>query len=171
MVPVLRADGPEALFVAIRSAQGRMLLPQLRVRAQDGLIVLATSHIASGGNPTIDRDLDGIHFLDAPFLFDSSTAIGVSREQLGAALPAASVSARLFAFGIDACRLLPYLDYLREHEGTYLPGATGQLMVDGFGRVRRLSSGYRFRNGTPQFSEALLPVSGVRNEAIAPSVP
>ena len=172
MLPVLRADGPEALFVAIRSTQGRMLMPQLRARSQDALIVLATSHIASGsGNITVDRDLEGVNFIEAPFVFDSTTAIGINREQLAAALPSAIASARLFAFGVDACRLLPYLAYLRENEGSYLAGATGQLMIDGFGRVRRLSSGYRFQNGVPQFSESLLPVSGVRIEAPAANLP
>ena len=134
--------------------------------------MLATSHIASGsGNITVDRDLEGVNFIEAPFVFDSTTAIGINREQLAAALPSAIASARLFAFGVDACRLLPYLAYLRENEGSYLAGATGQLMIDGFGRVRRLSSGYRFQNGVPQFSESLLPVSGVRIEAPAANLP
>jgi uncharacterized protein len=169
LLPILRADGPEALFVAIRGPQGRMLMPQLRVRGQDSIIVLATSHVSTGsGNTMIDRDLEGISFLDAPFLFDSNTAVGVSREQLGTQLPAASVSPRLFAFGIDACRLLPYLDFLRDNEGAYLEGATGQLLVDAFGRVRRISSGYRFRNGLPEFSAALIPASGV---IAAPATP
>jgi uncharacterized protein len=171
LLPVLRADGPEALFVAIRGPQGRMLMPQLRVRGQDGIIVLATSHVSTGsGNTMIDRDLEGISFLDAPFLFDSNTAVGVSREQLGTQLPAASVSPRLFAFGIDACRLLPYLDFLRENEGAYLEGATGQLLVDAFGRVRRISSGYRFRNGLPEFSAALIPASGVIAAPATPAI-
>lgn len=176
LLPVLRADGPEALFVAIRGAQGRMLMPQLRVRGQDGLIVLATSHVATGINSAnVDRDLDGISFLDAPFLFDSSTAVGVTREQLGAQIPAAGISPRLFAFGIDAGRLLPYMDFLRQNEGAYLEGATGQLLVDAFGRVRRYCSGYRFHNGLPILSEILVPASGVRAEpetiqAVVPAV-
>ncbi len=173
LIPVLRADGPEALFVALRGAQGRMLMPQLRVRGQDALIVLATSHIGSGSSSmTADRDLDGLSFLDAPFLFDSSTAIGVSRDQLGAALPTATSSSRLFAFGMDACRLLPFLAHLRANEGSYLAGASGQLLVDGFGRVRRLPTGYRFHNGLPILSESLLPVSGVRAEpaVVAPGL-
>lgn len=161
LLPVLRPDGPEALFVAIRGPQGRMLMPQLRVRGQDGVIVLATSHVATGsGNAIVDRDLEGISFLDAPFLFDSNTSVGVTREQLATQLPAAQISPRLFAFGIDAFRLLPYLDFLREHQGTYLEGATGQLLVDAFGRIRRLSNGYRFRNGAPELSTAPLPASG-----------
>jgi uncharacterized protein len=162
LLPVVQAGSAEALFVAIRGPQGRMLMPQLRVRGQDRVIVLATSHVSTGsGNIMIDRDLEGISFLDAPFLFDSSNAVGISREQLAQQLPAANVSPRLFAFGIDACRLLPYLDFLQNHQGTYLEGATGQLLVDAFGRVRRISSGYRFRNGLPELSTALVPASGV----------
>lgn len=164
MLPVMPADAAEALFASIRTAQARMLMPQLRARGQDGLIVLATSHVASqGNNPTADRDLEGISFLDAPFLYDSNTALGLNRQELSAALPAAAVSPRLFAFGVDACRLLPYLDYLKQHPGSYLEGASGQLLIDGFGRVRHLYSGYRYQNGMPMLSQSLYPASGARN--------
>ncbi|MDZ4812926.1 MAG: penicillin-binding protein activator [Pseudomonadota bacterium] len=165
LLQTFRADAPEAMFVAIRSAHGRMLMPQLRVRGQDNLIVLATSHIATASNGVnADRDLEGISFLDAPFLYDSAAAVGLSRSQLGTQIPSAGSSARLFAFGIDACRLLPYLDYLSRNEGTYLEGATGQLLIDVFGRVRRLPGGYRFRNGLPVLSAELIAASGVRAE-------
>lgn len=171
-LPVLRADGPQALFVAIRNAQGRMLMPQLRVRGQDGLIVLATSHIAtSSSHLTADRDMEGASFLDAPFMFDSSTAMGVSRDRLGVELPSANASPRLFAFGLDACRLLPFLDYLQNNEGAYLEGASGQLLIDAFGRVRRIASSYRFRNGVPELSQALIPASGVVTEPLPAPAP
>jgi hypothetical protein len=63
-------------------------------------------------------------------------------------LPAArDGAARLFAFGMDAWNLVPYLDWLRAHPGSYMPGATGQLAADQFGRIRRVLTWAKFQNG------------------------
>jgi len=153
LLPVRHEDGPHALFVALRAAQGRTLMPQLHVRGQDWMPVLATSQVFAGvSNPATDRDLDGITFLDAPFVLDSSAA-GFSRETLAETFASAQSSPRLFAFGIDAWRLLPFLDHLRAHPGSYLEGASGRWLADGFGRVRRLLNWYRFVDGRPQLSD------------------
>lgn len=166
LVPVRHTDGPHALFVAIRAAQGRSLMPQLHVRGQDWMPVLATSQVFTGvSNPAVDRDLDGIAFLDAPFVLDSSAA-GFSRETLAATFASAQTSPRLFAFGIDAWRLLPFLDHLRAHPGSYLEGASGRWLADGFGRVRRLLNWYRFVDGRPQLSDP--PTSAARTAAVPP---
>ncbi|MGD9583917.1 MAG: penicillin-binding protein activator [Lysobacterales bacterium] len=159
MLPVLPPDGPQALFLAIRSSQGRMLMPQLRVRGQDGVVVVATSHIYTGEpNPRADEDLEGINVLDAPFLTEAGDAV-LSRPRMAARLPGAERNPRLFAFGIDAWRLLPWLDYLRAQPGRYLEGASGQWLADAFGRLRRLPAGFRFRGGRLQPAATLLPAS------------
>ncbi|EIL87474.1 penicillin-binding protein activator, partial [Rhodanobacter sp. 115] len=55
--------------------------------------------------------------------------------------------ARLFAFGMDAWNLVPYIGWMREHPGSYLPGASGQLAADAFGRVRRVLIWAKFQDG------------------------
>jgi len=69
--------------------------------------------------------------------------------------------ARLFALGLDAYALLPYLDWLAQHHDAYLPGATGQLSEDELDRIQRLLVWARFDggvarpiNGGLQFSPA-----------------
>jgi hypothetical protein len=42
---------------------------------------------------------------------------------------------------------VPYLDWLRAHVGSYLPGASGQLTADQFGRVRRVLIWAKFQDG------------------------
>jgi outer membrane PBP1 activator LpoA protein len=94
-----------------------------------------------------DGDLDGVEFCDAPWLFDAQPGLP-ARAQIAAALPSArGTAARLFAFGMDAWNLVPYLEWLRSHPGSYLPGASGQLTADAFGRVRRVLAWARFDNG------------------------
>ncbi|MCX7513988.1 penicillin-binding protein activator [Frateuria hangzhouensis] len=141
------ATGGTGIFISMRPEQARLLLPQLHV-AQIGLPVFATSHIYAGvDDAAANRDLDGVEFCDAPWLFDAQPGLP-GHDAIASRLPSArGTSARLFAFGMDAWNLVPYLDWLRDHPGSYLPGASGQLAADQFGRVRRVLVWARFQNG------------------------
>jgi outer membrane PBP1 activator LpoA protein len=151
----------------MKPQQARLLLPQLRL-AKNTLPVFATSHVYSGGeDATADRDLEGVEFCDAPWLFDGQPGLP-RRADLSSALPSTKgVAARLFAFGMDAWGLVPYIDWMRGHPGSYLPGATGQLVADEFGRVRRVLIWARFTDGVAH------PVAGsleLEAPAAAPNV-
>ncbi|MHB1273702.1 MAG: penicillin-binding protein activator [Rhodanobacter sp.] len=135
------------IFISMRPNQARMLLPQMQI-VNIHLPIFATSHVYAGSdNATADRDLDGVEFCDAPWLFNAQPGLP-NHGDIAARLPAArDGAARLFAFGMDAWNLVPYLDWLREHPGSYLPGASGQLAADQFGRVRRVLIWARFQDG------------------------
>ena len=135
------------IFISMRPQQARLLLPQLHI-AQVNLPVFATSHVYEGNDDAAaNRDLDGLEFCDAPWLFDAQPGLP-SHDDIGTRLPAArGGAARLFAFGMDAWNLVPYIEWLRAHPGSYLPGATGQLASDQFGRVRRVLIWARFQDG------------------------
>jgi uncharacterized protein len=150
------AGGPhDFVFLAVRPAQGRLVVPQLRARGTPGPI-LATSHIYSGTvNRPLDRDLNDVEFCDAPWLFNLATGVP-PREALARKLTTAASNPRLFAFGMDAYRLLPYLDWLAQNPDAYLPGASGQLAIDEFGRVRRLLTWMRFSDGVPRSADGAL---------------
>lgn len=150
----LGADG--AVFISMRPQQARLLLPQLKI-ANVGAPVFATSHIYSGdSNATLDRDLDGVEFCDAPWLFGPLPGRPERSQIAGQIASANGFGARLFAFGMDAYALLPYVDWLIAHPESYLGGATGELTADNFGRVHRLVSWARFVNGMPQPAEGAL---------------
>jgi hypothetical protein len=153
------------IFISMRTEQARLLLPQLRV-ARINLPVFATSHIYGGSdNASADRDLEGVEFCDAPWLFDAQTGLP-SYHDLAAQLPAArGASGQLFAFGMDAWNLVPYLDWLRNHPGSYLPGASGQLAVDTFGHVKRVLIWLKFQDGVAR------PINGTLEMDNAPGAP
>ena len=142
------------IFLSMRPEQARLTLPQLRL-AQLKQPVFATSLVYDGyDNPDADRDLDGVMFCDAPWLFDAQPGLPHAHD-IAKLLPATARSgARLFAFGMDAWSLAPYLGWLRTHPGSYVPGATGQLVEDDFGRIRRVLTWARFKDGIAH------PVSG-----------
>ncbi len=139
-----------AIFLAMRAPQGRLVMPQLRL-AGNKLPVFATAYIYTGTrNPVADGDLDGVTFCDAPWLFSPLPGYP-PQSTMAAQLPAAGgASARLFAFGMDAWRLVPYLSWLRTHPGSYLRGASGRLTEDVFGRIHRRLAWAHFAQGVPQ---------------------
>jgi len=141
------AANDTGIFISMRPNQARLLLPQLQI-ARITLPVFATSHVYAGAdNSTADGDLNGVEFCDAPWLFDAQPGLP-RHDDIATLLPAArDGSARLFAFGMDAWSLVPYLDWLRDHPGSYLPGASGQLTADQFGRIRRVLIWAKFQNG------------------------
>lgn len=146
----------DSVVMALRPQQARLLLALWRER---GLAVhpwLATSHIYSGSpNRNLDHDLEGVEFSDAPWLADLSAGLP-ARAALKRELASADAAPRLFALGLDAYRLVPYLDSLRLHPDTYLDGANGQLTVDSAGRVRRLPAWLRFVEGQPRATAGAL---------------
>ena len=160
------AGSDAGLFISMRAEQARLLLPQLRI-ARINLPVFGTSHIYGGSdNATADRDLEGVEFCDAPWLFDAQTGLPAYHD-IAAQLPAAhGGAAQLFAFGMDAWNLVPYLDWLRSHPGSYLPGATGQLAVDTFGHVKRVLTWLKFQDGVARPSNASLQMD---NSPAAPA--
>jgi uncharacterized protein len=153
------------IFISMRPEQARLLLPQLRV-ARINLPVFATSHIYGGSdNPAADRDLEGVELCDAPWLFDAQTGLP-SYQDVASQLPAArGATAQLFAFGMDAWNLVPYIDWMRSHPGSYLPGATGQLAADTFGHVNRVLTWLKFQDGVAR------PINGSLEMDNAPSGP
>ncbi|MDE1898595.1 MAG: penicillin-binding protein activator [Xanthomonadaceae bacterium] len=135
------------IFMAVRPEQGRLLLPQLRVARLRQPAYATASVYGLRDDPNADRDLDGIEFGDAPWLFDAQPGLP-SRSELSGQLPDVDGrAARLFAFGMDAWALVPYLDWLRAHPGSYVAGATGQLTADAQGHIQRVPLWLRFDNG------------------------
>ncbi|GAB2556527.1 penicillin-binding protein activator [Rhodanobacter koreensis] len=141
------AGNDTGIFISMRPNQARMLIPQLQI-ANIHLPVFATSHVYAGSDDaTANRDLDGVEFCDSPWLFDAQPGLP-NRDDIAAQLPSANGgTARLFAFGMDAWNLVPYLDWLRTHPGSYMPGASGQLTADQFGRIRRVLIWAKFQDG------------------------
>lgn len=147
---IASAGGQTAIVALLHPTQARLLLPQLRL-AQSTLPVFSTSMIYSGdANITANTDLDGVQFSDEPWLYNAQAGLP-NQATIAAQLTTASgPAARLFAFGMDAYALAPYLDYLHTHPGSYLAGATGQLTMDSAGHVQRTPTWVQFQGGVAQ---------------------
>lgn len=141
------ADVSSGILILMRPQQARLLMPQLHLAGAQQP-VFATSLVYAGmDSATADSDLDGVEFCDAPWLFDAQPGLP-SHTAIAAKLSdARGPAARLFAFGMDAYALTPYLGWLRTHPGAYVPGATGQLTEDVQGRVHRTPVWASFSGG------------------------
>ena len=149
----LRQADP-AGFLALHGQSARLLVPQLKSAGVGGSW-LAMSRVY-GGAPVaaMDRDLDGLEFCDAPWVIGQVSGLP-GREELAASLRGVQGQAlRLFAFGIDAYRLLGYIDWLHAHPYSFINGATGELSIDASRQVRRKLAWARFQDGIP------VPVEG-----------
>ncbi|MEO5559875.1 MAG: penicillin-binding protein activator [Dokdonella sp.] len=158
----LGSGADAGVFITMRPQQARLLLPQLKAAGVDAP-VFATSHVYSGdSNASLDRDLDGVEFCDAPWLFGPIPGRPERNQVSGQIASANGAGARLFAFGMDAYALLPYMDWLLAHPDAYLGGATGELTADSFGRIHRTVGWASFRNGMAQAVDGALSSTSIQ---------
>jgi uncharacterized protein len=152
------AMGADFVFLGAFPSQGRQLARDLASHGT-AVPVYATSHIFGGKTATDDRDLQGVVFCDMPWVIDSahqSTHLATTIKQTWP--KAADTYGRLFALGIDAYHLLPYLTDLRGQLSARFEGETGMLSIDGNGRIRRQLSWAKYADGRPNTLEsAALP--------------
>jgi uncharacterized protein len=152
--------GFDALFLALRPGQARLAVPQLKLSGLVGMPMIATSmlHSAEDGNPQ-DRELEGVEFTELPWLVGDRPGMP-SREALRGQLDTAGGgAARLFAFGMDAWRVLQEGAALEEAD-LPVPGATGEISLDALGDVRSQPVIAHFRAGRAR----LLESGGLRSE-------
>lgn len=152
---VQREGGVDAVFLALRGPQARVVAPQLAAAGLSARPRVATSQLTSGtGEPEQDRVLDGIAFPS-----DAWSAGGFgglpSAASAGASLPTArGPAARLFAFGYDAWLLTAYLERLALSEDGRVQGASGTLRIDADGNVARTPAWSTFSGGS------IVPLTG-----------
>ena len=136
--PSRRTD-VDVIFLASRADDARAIRPQLNFFGAGDLPVVATSHVLSGApDPRRDHDLENVLIPLAPWFHDQNDQARrrEQAEQLYEGLDNATLS-RLFALGVDALALLPWLDELRADPALHLPGLTGRLSVRPQGLIER----------------------------------
>nr|VFJ59878.1 MAG: hypothetical protein BECKDK2373C_GA0170839_107512 [Candidatus Kentron sp. DK] len=141
----------DCILMAAFPREARQLQPQLNFYYAGDVPIYATSHLFGGiVDPVSDQDIDGIIFGDMPWILRGSEDASVLRDRVMETWPEfAQKYLRYYALGIDAYRILPYLEGLRAGSFEDFQGQTGTLLVDGQGRVNRKLLWARIRKGVP----------------------
>lgn len=140
--------GVDAVFLALRAEQARVIAPQLSAAGLSGKPRVATSQLDTGSeNTERDRVLDGIAFPTETW--ETRGGVGLqSAASTGGRLPTARGAAgRLFAFGYDAWLLTAYLEHLALGDDARVEGATGVLRIGPDGNVVRSPAWSTFSSG------------------------
>lgn len=143
----IRAD-VDAILLAAFPNNARQLLPQLRYFGADNIPVFATSNVFNGNAKADDVDLNGLVFGDMPWLFGTVDADSYGLVRRSWPGPAQTYT-RLYGFGIDAYRILPFLSRMRARPTMRVPGVTGDLWMDADGVLHRNMSWIKFVEGVP----------------------
>ncbi|HWK48452.1 MAG TPA: penicillin-binding protein activator, partial [Steroidobacter sp.] len=117
--------------------QGRSLRPGLKFHLSDDLPIYATSDIFEP-DAQANNDLEGVIFPDMPWVISPDAASSQLRSALTRHWPVrARGRGRLYAFGFDACRIVPLLKAGQFGSAHAIPGMTGLLSIDEKGHVKR----------------------------------
>jgi outer membrane PBP1 activator LpoA protein len=139
---VFRAE-PEGVFLALDAREAAIVRPRL----PHDIALFGTSQVNLGGGEStlLSNDLEGVYFVDAPWLLEAdhpAVMVHARPEQ-----PLSAELNRLYALGIDAYRLAA--EWRSGRSPFELDGVTGTLQVDraASARVERWPAFGVFRNG------------------------
>jgi uncharacterized protein len=140
----------DAVFLAMDAREAALV----RARIPRSIPVFGTSLVNSGpvaSSPeaaALAHDLDGIRFVDMPWLLRADDGLGVLNAWPLPTVPMSPEFARLYALGVDAYRLA--LRWSAGETAFTMDGMTGRLRVDRANgpRVERTPAVAIYRNGT-----------------------
>lgn len=146
-----RRQDTDFVFLAATPRQARLIRPQLNFYRASDLPVYATSHVYSGKpDSSKDADMNGIVFCDTPWTLEKRASWDHLQQNISEFWPDTAVRyARLYALGIDAYRLVPYLGKLNEGMFGAYHGVTGNLSLSDDGHINRTLRCAVFRKGLP----------------------
>jgi len=146
-----RRQDADLIFLAAPPVIARQLVPQLRFYRADDLPVYSISRIYPGiHEPQANSDIDNVIFSDMPWLVDPGHEYSPLQQTLNRNWRQdESPYRRLYAFGIDAYRIIPYLGKLQMTNDKYA-GETGQLSVNRNGTITREQVWTKVVEGTPR---------------------
>ncbi|GMR07908.1 MAG: penicillin-binding protein activator [Gammaproteobacteria bacterium] len=155
-----RRQDIDFIFMAAFPRQARQLRPGLKFFNAAHLPVYSTSHVYRGiNNKRADRDMNGLIFGDMPWVLRKQAEnndAGLLYSQVNQNWPQKeAVNSRLYALGVDAYRVIPYLKRLGTHPLERFYGVTGSLRLDTSRRIQRQLIWARFSKGLPREMETV----------------
>ena len=143
-----RRQDIDFVFLLANPSQARGINPTLEHFYAEDIPVYATSHLHEFSESWIEAiDLDGIRFCDIPWKLTSFDTVQTKIQSTWSS--AQGQLAPFYAVGLDAHRLYPRLQQLKELPDERLFGATGILRLNRQNVIERELMWAQFRNGTP----------------------
>ncbi|PVZ71882.1 penicillin-binding protein activator [Pelagibaculum spongiae] len=144
-----RRQDIDAIFIASRPQQAKLLRPLFDYYYAADIPVYATSHVNSQYQATGDgdKDLNGIRLVDLPWKYQSSPLKPVAEIYQDPRYQ------NLYAFGFDAYNLISQLPRFVQLEGFCSNGQTGQLCMDQDQSIHRNLVWAKYRRGHSQLRE------------------
>ncbi|MBD3649149.1 MAG: penicillin-binding protein activator, partial [Pseudomonadales bacterium] len=141
-----RRQDVDFVFLLANQSQARGINPTLAFFFAEDLPVYSSSHVYEHSKSKIDAiDLNGIRFCDIPWKL---TRTGPVQEAIQSTWPAAKAQlAAFYALGVDAYRVFPRLQQLKQIPDQRVFGATGVLRLNERNEVIRDLMWAQFREG------------------------
>lgn len=137
------------VFVSGTPNATRLIVSQLKFYFAGDVPVYATSD-SFEPDPSANNDLDGLTFPDMPWMLSADPAVSQIRDAVRDAWPSRTARRdRLYAFGVDAYRIVPALKSKTWSSSIEIAGVTGKLHLDEHNRVRRDLDWAQLRGGVP----------------------
>lgn len=147
--PVMPANllQAQAIVLIMPSNDAKSVKSALSLNSASAIPLLATASVFDTNN----AQLEGIEFMQMPWLIGQSNAANVYSGQLSKLPSAKSVSgSRLNAFGVDAWLISTHLQAWLNNPNGELNGATGSLHLEPNGTIELKLPWFVIRNGVPQ---------------------
>lgn len=142
--PYRRTD-VDFIFVLARPNEGRAIKPLLAYHYASDIPVYATSHIYRGTSaPSKDQDINGVRFIDIPWVFHEKSEI---RRAINAGIPSSPAYQRMYALGVDSFRLHLRLKQLSKNSSAQVFGETGTLSLNALKQIERKLTLAEIQNG------------------------
>ena len=139
-----RQDVDVVFLLSKNAVEARSLKPLLAYHYASDLPVYATSNIYRGIPDPRDKDLNGIHLVETPWLLNKNLPI---RQTIAAGGSGNSVYSRLNALGADAFLLQTRFAQLRAGEDMLMRGNTGLLSLTPALHIKRPLQSATFDGG------------------------
>jgi len=144
----IRRDA-DLIFMAARSDATKQIVPQFRFYQTD-IPIYATSYNYLDVRDQVDNDMNGVIFLDAPWAIDSAAQSSAIQLAINDNWPTTySALKYLYAWGVDAYNIIPYLKKLTSQNKIKYSGETGSLHMTDNRKIQRQLSWAKFVGGRP----------------------
>jgi outer membrane PBP1 activator LpoA protein len=150
-----RRQDIDFVFIVAFPREARQIRPVLRFYDAGKLPVYSTSHTYTGiENASADADMNDIIFADMPWVLDRKQGENEMHARVSRLWPqSAAKYMRLYAFGMDAFNIIPYMESLQLSSQARYHGRTGSIQLSPDKRLYRQLIWAKFTRGIPAIIE------------------